>query len=187
MRRRTQIVVLCEDVEHERFLRRLCEELKFLRVVRFVLAPPGAGAAEQWVRARYPQEVRAYRRQANHLTNGLLVAIDGDRLGVDGRQSQLDEALEQDGQEARCPEDRIAAFVPTWSIETWLLWLCGTDPVDEQTPYKRDPTYQRKRQEEQVSPRRAAEAWVSPTQRPSPPASLADARAELSRLRAGEG
>lgn len=179
-------MVLCEDVEQERFFRRLCSELKFLSRVRFVLAPPGAGAAEQWVRSRYPQEVRAYRRQANHLTNGLLVVIDGDRPGVDGRKSQLDEALERDGQEIRRSEDRIAACVPTWSIETWLLWLCGADSVDEHTPYKRDPTFQRKREAKEVSPERAVEAWFSVQQRSSEPPSLADGRAELARLRARE-
>lgn len=186
MRRRTQLVVLCEDVEHERFFRHLCRELKFLRHVRFVLAPPGSGAAEQWVRSRYPLEVRVYRSKANHLTNGLLVVIDGDQLGVDRRKSQLDEALEQDGQETRRPGDRIAACVPTWSIETWLLWLCGTDPVDERTPYKRDPTFQRKREAGEVSPEDAVKAWFSPRQRSSAPSSLADGRTELARIRARE-
>lgn len=182
MRRRTQLVVLCEDVEHERFFRRLCGELKFLSHVRFVLAPPGQGAAEQWVRSRYPQEVRAYRRQANHLTNGLLVAIDGDRAGVVGRKSQLDEALEGDGQGVRRTEDRIAACVPTWSIETWLLWLCGVESVDERTPYKRDPGYQRRRETKEVSAARAVEAWLSfPVS--AAPASLVDGRAEMERLR----
>ncbi len=184
MRRRTQLVVLCEDAEQERFFRRLCGELRFLGHVRFVLAPPGTGAAEQWVRGRYPREMQAYRRQANHLTNGLLVAIDGDRLGVDARKSQLDEALGADGQDARRPQDRVAVCVPTWSIETWLLWLCGVEPVDEHTPYKRDPSYQRRREAREVTPDRAVDGWFRPAQRPTAPASLTDGRVEIERLRA---
>jgi hypothetical protein len=188
MRRRTQLVVLCEDALQERFFRRLCGELRFLRQVRFVLAPPGAGSAEQWVRSRYPLEMRAYRRQANHLTNGLLVSVDGDRLGVDARKSQLDSALAEDGQDVRRPDDRVAIFVPTWSIETWLLWLCGIEPIDEHTPYKRDPSYQRRKEAREVGPVQAAEAWFTSSQRPSAPASLVDGRTEMERLRAeGQG
>jgi hypothetical protein len=109
MQRKTQVVLLCEDVEQRSFFEGLCKRLGFVsRVVRVETAPRGRSAAEQWVRARYPREVRAYRAQANHLTNGLLVAIDGDVVGVIARKAQLDQALRDAGEKPRSADDRIA-------------------------------------------------------------------------------
>lgn len=34
--------------------------------------------------------------------------------------------------------DPVAIVVPTWHIETWIAWLCGHRPLDEQTRYKPD-------------------------------------------------
>lgn len=35
------------------------------------------------------------------------------------------------GVERRAPDEPAAAFVPTWSIETWLAHLHGTESIDE--------------------------------------------------------
>lgn len=182
MQRRTQVVLLCEDVAQRSFFLGLCKRLGFLsRVVRVEVAPEGEGAAEQWVRRQYPSQVRAYRAKANHLTNGLLVVIDGDAVGVPARKSQLDEALEESGQQRRQPADRVAVCVPTWSIETWLLWLCGAGEVDERTAYKRSGLFQRGRESGAVSSKNAIERWA-PVSSPGEPASLTDGREEIARL-----
>lgn len=188
MKRRTQVVLLCEDVEQRSFFEGLCRRLGFVsRVIRVLVAPSGKGAAEQWVRAQYPREVRAYRAKENHLTNGLLAAIDGDACGVAFRKEQLDEGLRDDGQDPRKPGDRIATCVPTWSIETWLAWLCASGQVDESTPYKEEPSYRRAREAGSISARGAIEAWFSGARAGEPP-SLTDGRQEIERLRArGDG
>lgn len=184
MTRRTQVVLLCEDVEQRSFFEGLCSRLGFVsRVLRVEVAPRGAGAAEAWVRARYPREVRAYRVRAHHVTNGLLAAIDGDALGVVLRKAQLDEALAEGGQKPRESTERVALCIPTWSIETWLRWLCGRGPVEESTPYKRDAEFQRDKDKGAVTSKTAIEGWFAAV-RPGEPPSLADGRAEIDRLRA---
>lgn len=182
MKRRTQVVILCEDVEQRSFFEGLCKRLGFVsRVIRVLVAPSGEGAAEQWVRAQYPREVRAYRAKENHVTNGLLAAIDGDARGVISRKTQLDEALIASGLEPRQAGDRIATCVPTWSIETWLAWLCEVMDVDERTPYKLEPSYRRAREAGAISARGAIEGWFAAVRSGEPP-SLADGRREILRL-----
>jgi len=177
-------VLLCEDVEQRSFFEGLCKRLGFVsRVVRVEIAPPGSGAAEQWVRARYPGIVKAYRAQANHLTNGVLTVIDGDLAGVGSRLAQLDEALRTTGPSPRRPEDRIAVCVPTRSIETWLAWLCALDAVDELTRYKRDPGFERARETGLITAKGAIDGWFS-VARPGEPPSLTAGRKELERLQA---
>jgi len=76
--------------------------------------------------------------------------------------------------------DRIAIWVPTWSIETWLLWLNGDHAIDESTSLKnRVADDQQGRQ----LAKKAAEAWepAHPEESESLP-SLAAARIELLRL-----
>jgi hypothetical protein len=132
--RRVRVVILCEDRAQEHFFRRLCERLD--RRPRIVIAPKGQGSAEQWVRKHYRAEVQAYRRQ-QHERVALLTVIDGDRYGVEARKKELEEALREAGFEVRQDDERMAVCVPTWSIETWFVWLCGVlEEVDEGVQYK---------------------------------------------------
>lgn len=187
MSRKTQVVLLCEDAEQRRFFEGLCKRLGYVsRLVSVIVAPPGTGSAEAWVRARYPREVHAYRAQANHLTNGLVVAIDGDNLGVAARKVELESALKEAGYEPRGAEERIAACVPTWSIETWLAWLCGLGSVDEAIPYKRDAAFSHAREAGTVRSRTAVEGWFSMAREGEPP-SLTDRRQEMLRLQPARG
>lgn len=57
--------------------------------------------------------------------------LDGDRQGVDARCRELDEACDAAKVERRRSDERVAIFVPTWNIETWLAYLDG-QRVDEQ-------------------------------------------------------
>lgn len=128
-RSQRRVWILCEDRQTERFLRRLCERYGVQATVR--PAPSGLGAAEAWVRNNYAEYVRK-RRSKNFQTNlGLLIAIDGDNLGVTARLEQLDEQLDLEGIPRRGSDEPVAIFVPTWSIETWLAHLHGTEGIDE--------------------------------------------------------
>ena len=132
MKRCVQIVLLCEDAQHEAFVRRFLSATGWkTRTLRVEKAPAGRGSAEQYVRRQFPRELKAHRLR--HVNQALVVILDGDLVGVAGRIRQLNEACETAGIDARTPDERIAVFVPTWNIETWFSYLDG-ETVDETKP-----------------------------------------------------
>ena len=123
-----RIWLWCEDREHEAFARNLLKERFGLDARRLTvkIAPKGEGAASAWVLLKYQEEVLPTARRARHQRHlGFLVLVDGDIVGWKRRVEQFEEA---GGKEPR-PE-RIAICAPTWSIETWVLWLCGDDVTE---------------------------------------------------------
>lgn len=143
MSRDVQIVLLCEDRQHEAFGRRFLEKAGWpMRRLRVEIAPPGRGAAEQFVRERFARELTAYRANRHRVAQGLVVLMDGDRGGVAGRLKELDDACDAQQVTRRQADDRVAIGIPTWSIETWFAYLSGSN-IDEN---KRDyPRLQRPR------------------------------------------
>jgi len=131
MSRRVQAVILCEDKQQEVFVRRLLVTMEWpKRNLRLEPAPAGQGSAEQFVRKQFPKESRAYRRKRGHVALALIVVMDGDHRGVQGRLAELDETCRQDNVEVRRPDDHVLVAIPTWEIETWLAYL-GGEAVDE--------------------------------------------------------
>ncbi len=123
-----RIWVWCEDREHEAFARRLLKERFGLdaRHLTFKIAPKGQGAASAWVLRKYQEEVLPTARRARHQQLlGFLVLVDGDNVGWKRRIEQFEQA---GGNEPR--SERIAICAPTWSIETWVLWLCGEEVTE---------------------------------------------------------
>jgi len=98
--------------------------------MRIVKAPDGAGSGEQFVRTRFPTELSAYRQNRNRVAEALVVMIDGDNHGEQVRIAQLSEACREN--QVASPEqgERVAIFVPTSNIETWIAYLNG-ETVDE--------------------------------------------------------
>lgn len=181
-RAKIRAVILCEDREQEHFARKLCEALGH-RPVRVEVAPKGRGSGEQWVRTRYPGEVRKHRGCGDERV-GLVVMTDGDRYGVAQRKRDFAEALSEAGYDERRDDERIAICVPTWSIETWFAWLCGLADVDEATKYKEDAGFRAAQRRGDISPTKAADGWLQGARaheaRHVP--SLSDARREMQRL-----
>ena len=131
MRRQVQLVLLCEDQQQEAFLRRFFTSIGWKgRQLRVNRSPLGKGSAEQFVREQFPKEIKAYRRNRNRVACELVVMLDGDVSGVDARLTALDKACNQASVAPRDNADRVAVFVPTWNIETWLAYLNG-ETVDE--------------------------------------------------------
>ena len=181
-RRGVQVVILCEDKAHERFFRKLVQRLGH-RLIRVEVAPSGEGDASQWVLAHVAGEVRAHRSYANHLSSGLVVVVDGDDKGVARRKQSVDDTLHAAGLDRRGRGETILIAVPTWSIETWLLWLCGVRDLNEEESLK-----DRGKQEEGkgvVSVSAAVEAWMAPPDpnEPTVVPSLSDGRLEMDRLK----
>ena len=179
-------VLLCEDTEHERFFRRLLIPRWFARnKLKVQRIPDGKGAGDAFVVDRYVEEVRLARRWRNE-NYGLAVAVDGDLLKLEGRLRQLDQRLAEAGLEPRSEEERIAVFVPTRSIETWELWLCGRRDLDEDSDYK--SRFRKAQRRGTASAKDAVDAWfrsLSPEEdkleRETLPA-LAAGRVEVRRL-----
>jgi hypothetical protein len=139
-KRRVRTVILCEDLQHEVFVYRFLKQTGRgdARTVAARRSPKGRGSGVQFVLDHFPEEVRAYRSKANHLNLCLIVVIDADNLSVEDRIRQLEEALEENGQERRTAEERIVILVPKRNIETWIRYLNGHD-FDETTSYSKLP------------------------------------------------
>lgn len=131
MSRNVQLVLLCEDRQHEAFARRFLDKAGWpTRRLRVEIAPPGRGSAEQFVREQFPKELSAYRGNRHRVAQGLVVVMDGDDRGPQARLTELFRACEAASVEPRQNDDRVAIVVPTWNIETWLAYLTG-ETVDE--------------------------------------------------------
>lgn len=182
-RRSVRTVILCEDKSHADFVRKVCEAWGH-RPVRVEIAPSGDGSGEQWVRLRYPGEVKKLRSHGDERV-GLVATTDGDRFGVDGRKRSLAAALRESGATERHDQERIAIAVPTWSIETWFAWLCGLEDINEAKKYKNDSAYRAAVEQRLISPTKAARAWLQQPRDDEPEhvPSLADGRREMERLR----
>ena len=64
--RRVTIVILCEDSQHETFIRRFLKKKGWgPRDLHVVNHPPGKGSKEQWVREQFPKELEAYRERSS--------------------------------------------------------------------------------------------------------------------------
>jgi hypothetical protein len=150
-------VLLCEDKEHERFFRRLLSKWFARGRLRVERIPDREGAGDAFVVAKYAEEVQIARqwRLENY---ALVVAIDGDRDRLQGRMRQLDQKLEDAGLSKRGKDEMIVICVPSWSVETWELWLCGDEDVDEETDYKR--RFREADRLGDVSPKKAVESWL---------------------------
>ncbi|RKZ42133.1 MAG: hypothetical protein DRR16_06740 [Candidatus Parabeggiatoa sp. nov. 3] len=142
-RRRVQLVILCEDIQHRAFAKGLFEARGF-RNIRFLPIPEGKGAATQYIFERYPNRVKAYRILAhrNYSCHALAVFIDADNRTIENRLKELDEKLEQNDLEKRQNKDKIALFVPKMNIETWSMYLMegvvDGKRINEETSYKDD-------------------------------------------------
>ena len=129
MSRNVQLVLLCEDSQHEVFARRFLTKMGWSRrSIRVEKSPSGRGSAEQFVRERFPRELKEHRRRP--VEQALVVVIDGDAGGFDQRMQTLNDSCTAQQVEPRRNNERVAVFVPTWNIETWLAYLDG-DEVDE--------------------------------------------------------
>jgi hypothetical protein len=132
---RRRLQVLCEDRETARFVEHIATRWGIGERQRQIdTSPEGRGSGEQYVQRHFIEAIMAWRR-VRHENVLLLIVIDGDNYGVQKRRNQLAQLL-RDNQEVPISEkDPIAIIVPTWHIETWIAWLCGHRPIDEQIRY----------------------------------------------------
>jgi hypothetical protein len=150
-KRKANVVMLCEDTQHEAFLRRVLYHYGWKpRQLRINKCLEASQDAKQYIRSEYPKEVREIRRR-NWMNLCLYVVIDADTDSVDDLKRELDSCLTDASPklEKRSPSDRIVILVPKRNIETWIHYLFGNS-VDEITVYPKlkyesdcDPAVQR--------------------------------------------
>ncbi|HYO65769.1 MAG TPA: hypothetical protein VEU33_06770 [Archangium sp.] len=168
----------------EQFFVAVCEEQSWQVVDRHV-APRGHGAASQWVREQFSERVMYHRRWPRE-QRALLVGIDGDNMGVSERQLELDMKLRAHGEHDRRMDEAIALLVPTWSMETWLLFLHHGQVVPENQkskglmPAKYKADKERGTLKSEVI-RQVRAGWTRGDRHPDLP-SLDDGRSEVARL-----
>ena len=68
---------------------------------------------------------------------GLLAAVDGDNLGCEQRLAALARACVERKVAPRRPQDPVAVLIPTWSLDTWAVFLCKNKVVPEDRKAKR--------------------------------------------------
>jgi hypothetical protein len=186
--RRLRLHVLCEDEVHRQFIERLADRFGIGPRQRQINASPNSVAADAYVLQNYAEAVSLWRAERHDANVGLLVVIDGDTRGVARRRQDLAKKLKDAGMDPIALADPVAILVPTWHIETWIGWLSGHRPVDEQTRYKVDRgalppaahEMARKIKNGDYTPRGAVQKWTpsKPGEEEQVP-SLSDARREI--------
>jgi hypothetical protein len=91
--KQTQIVILCEDRQQEIFARKYFEARGInRRKITPIICPSGKQSGEQYVRERYTEEVKTFRRKQRE-NRALVIVIDADTQSVTNRLKQLDQQL----------------------------------------------------------------------------------------------
>ena len=173
-----RVVVLFEDQAQECFLRHLAKRLG-LRPLRFENCQNNVGVLQ-----RLGREVDALRERSFQKNLGLVVVIDADDKGLQGRVAELLARLEADaGAGGRGDAERIALVVPAREIENWYVHLCvpAARPIDETHDYKPTPEWRTLAKDLGGAAKQAVAAWAPEVGRLDPP-SLSAAREEVARV-----
>lgn len=175
-KRKMQIVLLCEDSQHEVFARNYLKYLGYSsKRIRPIIAPSGRGSGEQFIRKNYSKQVQTFRRKFSYGSGGLalIIVIDADNYAVQERLRQLDKELST----RRLPDEKIAIIVAKRNIETWIHYIRGSE-VDEEISYRK---LERESECKQDVKRLAEEICPAGLPKGAPP-SLLVACEELSRI-----
>lgn len=133
----SQAVILCEDQQQEVFIRHFLMRKGYSqRQMRIERCPSGKQAGEQFVREKYPAELKALRQRSARAETALLVMIDADKRSVAETAKWLDAICSEQGVAVRNQDDRAALLIPSRNIETWIHFL-GGEAVDEKTTYSK--------------------------------------------------
>jgi len=129
--------VLCEDRQQEVFIRRFLQRRGRERhIFRALISPAGQGSGEQWVRERFPRELKAYRSQSGRRNTWLIVATDADTRSTEDRIKGFSQACKDAEVPFRRQDEGVMFVIAKRNIETWFAYLRG-EPVNESDNYRR--------------------------------------------------
>ena len=129
MARNVQLIIVCEDVLHEVFVRAFLRR-RGIKPMFFVKPPKGRGDAKQHVCEECSRQLEALRRFGGN--RGLIFIIDADNLNVEDRKRQVDDACKARGIEPPKETEAVFGFIPKWEVENWLAFL-RDGAADEQS------------------------------------------------------
>ena len=128
-----RIVLLCEDKKTDSFVRSFLRHRNFRgRDITTLALPAGRQAGEQWVREKYPKELKTIRQKHGAY---LIVVTDADSGSTEDRREKLRSECNLQKVQPRNEKDPVLEIIPRRNIETWLAYLDGSN-VDEHTNYK---------------------------------------------------
>jgi len=134
-KRRVRMVILCEDSQQEAFIRRFLKGMGWnTRELRVEKSPSAGGAAEQWVRERFPDELMVYRQRRKRAASALILMIDADRKNVADRITEIRSECRLRQVPFREDGEAVGLAIPKRNIETWIHYLNGAT-VNEQDVY----------------------------------------------------
>jgi hypothetical protein len=128
-------IILCEDLQLRCFIRRILIKRGWHPgQIHEVNLPTGGGAGVSWVKAKLPDELKAFRSRNALAETCLVVGCDADNETVEGRLQRLRDACVAADVPFRTPNERIVFALPKRNIETWLAYLRGEN-VNENDVY----------------------------------------------------
>lgn len=129
------VVLLCEDLQTDMFLRRFLRRRfgrGFRRRIHSVPFAAGSGSGEQRVREQFPDQLQLVRDRRGVV---LIAVTDADTESAEARRTQLQQQCAGRGITAVRDSDPVLVVVPRRSIETWFHYLSGHE-FDETTRYR---------------------------------------------------
>ncbi len=141
MNKPSEVIVLAEDRRQQNFARGFLKSWGYKnRKVRFLDLPAGRGAGAQYVRERFPDELRALRKKLNMTAKALVVLIDADqRTTLEIRQA-LNAQLDSTDTDPIQTDEPVCLFIPKRNVETWVVCLLDgqANETDDYKPVVED-------------------------------------------------
>lgn len=155
---RAEVVVLCEDVAHEQFLRALIQSYlgKRARAIRVYRV-----GTSSMITKNLPELLSRVRRAGS--ATALFVMVDADNLSLAERCKQ---SLSMSGDTLANDDNRICGLVPAWCIENWL-YVLDSRPLPHDP--ERQPTEAEKRSARDISMKAVVDTFASGVRAESPP------------------
>lgn len=133
--RYSQIVILCEDIQQESFIRRFLKKAHGIQdhLLRVIRAPRSTVSGEQFVRNNYANELKALRQRQHRAKTTLIVAIDADNKEIHDIVQTLNTSCINAGIAQTATTDNVAFIIPKRNIETWIDYLSGKEEKTTKT------------------------------------------------------
>jgi hypothetical protein len=135
--RASEVVLLCEDKQHEVFVYRYLSRLGYGRhAIRITKSPAGRGAGDAFVLNAFVRELVACRTRNRRAKTSLVVIQDADLIETAKRIQAFTDRLVAEQVPALADDEPIVLLIAKRNIETWIHALDGED-VDEIKKYSR--------------------------------------------------
>ena len=136
-----EIVIVCEDRRHSRFVRAFLAAANVKGRIVTHQSTAGRGSAFDYVLDRYVEESRLLTRYREG--HGLIGILDDDGHGPKRRRA-LEDKLKAAGLGELSPDAGRCLLIPARNIETWLYWLTAKIQgwalnIEETVNYKDGP------------------------------------------------